>query len=84
MIKNKGYLQISFAWLFAIIVGAVILFLAIYASTRLMSTEQTTLDAKTGKEIGILLNPLETGFESIKATSLGFPVNTRIYNRCNK
>jgi len=80
--KKKG-LQISFAWLFAIIVGAFILFLAIYGVTKLIGFEQTTQDAKTGKEIGILLNPLETGFESVKATSLSFPVNTRIYNKCN-
>ena len=84
MINNKAYLQISFAWLFAIIVGAFILFLAIYASTKLMGTEQETLDAKTGKEIGILLNPLETGFgTTAKVTSFTVPVETRIYNKCN-
>ena len=81
MTNNKGYLQISFAWLFAIIVGAFILFLAIYATTKLMGTEQEILDAKTGKEIGILLNPLETGFETAKMTSFTVPVETRIYNK---
>jgi len=81
--KNKGFLQISFGWLFAIIVGAFILFLAIYFSVKLIGTEQEVQDAKTGKEIGILLNPLETGFETVRATSLGFPVDTRIHNRCN-
>lgn len=82
--KKRGYLQISFAWLFAIIVGAVILFLAIYASTKLISTEQTSLDAKTGKEIGILLNPLETSFESSKSTYFTMPVETKIFNKCDK
>jgi len=83
MIKNKGYLQISFAWLFAIIIGAVILFLAIYVTTKMVSTEQTALDAKTGKEIGILLNPLETSFETAKVTFFTMPVETRIYNKCD-
>jgi len=83
MIKKRGYLQISFAWLFAIIVGVFILFLAIYASTKLMKTEQTTLDAKTGKEIGILLNPLETSFETAKTTFFTMPVETKIYNKCD-
>ncbi len=83
MIKKKGYLQISFAWLFAIIVGAVILFLAIYISTKMISTEQTSLDAKTGKEIGILLNPLETSFQSATVTFFTMPVETRIYNKCD-
>jgi len=81
--KNKRGLEISFAWLFAIIVGAFILFLAIYGTTRIIRTEQTTLDAKTGKQIGILLNPLETGFETIKTTYFTMPVDTRIYNGCN-
>lgn len=80
---NKGYLQISFAWLFAIIVGAFILFLGIYFAVKLIKTEQTIQDAKTGKEIGILLNPLETSFESGKSSSLSFPAETRIYNKCN-
>ena len=82
--NNRGYLQISFGWLFAIIVGIFILFLAIYASTKFIKTEETTLDAKAGKEIGILLNPLETGFgTTAKATFFTMPVETRIYNKCN-
>ena len=80
---KKGYLQISFAWMFAIIVGIFILFLAIFATTKLIKTDQTALDAKTAKEIGVLLNPLETGFETGKSTSLILPSETRIYNRCN-
>jgi len=80
---KKAYLQISFAWLFAIIVGAFILFLAIYATVKLIGTEQTIQDARTGKEIGILLNPLETSFETGKSTSFTLPVETRIYNKCN-
>jgi len=80
--NKRGYLQISFAWLFAIVVGAVILFLAIFAATKLINTEQTTQDAKIGKEISILLNPLETSFETGKTTSLTLPVETRIYNKC--
>ena len=82
--KNKrGALDISFAWLFAIIVGGFILFLAVYAAIKLIGTEQTIQDAKTGKEIGVLLNPLETSFESGKTSLLTMPVETRIYNKCN-
>ncbi len=83
MKKKRGALQISFGWLFAIIVGIFIIFLAIYGVTKLMKTERTTIDAKTGKEIGILLNPLETGFESAKTTSFTIPAESRIYNSCN-
>jgi len=80
--NKKGFLQISFAWLFALIVGAAILFLAIYMSVKIVGNEQTVSSAKTGKEIGILTNPLETGFETGKTSSLTMPINTRIYNKC--
>ncbi len=82
-INKKGALQISFAWLFAIIVGTFILFLAIFAVTKFIQTDQTTQTAKTGKEIGILLNPLETGFETGTITFMSMPLETRIYNKCN-
>lgn len=82
--KNKrGYLQISFGWLFAIIVGIVIIALAIYFVTKIVGTQGTIQSAKTSKEIGILLNPLETSFESAITSSIIFPEETRIYNRCD-
>lgn len=83
MKNEKGFLQISFAWMFAIIIGAFILFLAIFASTKIFKTEQLSSDAETAKEIGVLLNPLETGFETGKTTSIKLPSETRIHNRCN-
>ncbi|MCW8966115.1 MAG: hypothetical protein OQK82_05455 [Candidatus Pacearchaeota archaeon] len=81
--KKRGFLQISFAWLFAIIVGAVILTLAIYGVTKTVDIGETTVDAKTAKEISVLLNPLETGFEIGKTTTIILPAETRIYSRCN-
>ena len=57
----------SFTWLFAIIVGGFILFLAIYAVITIKPSQQLEQDVKLGKEIGNILNLLETGFESIKA-----------------
>ncbi len=83
MIK-RGALEISFGWLFALIAGAIILFFAIYFSTRLISTEKEIISAETGKEIGILLNPLETSFESSQTTSISIPSETRIHNSCDE
>lgn len=80
--KNKRALGISFAWLFAIIVGGFILFLAIYGTTKTIESGQLETSAKTGKELGILLNPLETGFESGSSVALRTPVETRIFNNC--
>ncbi len=84
MKNNRGFIQITFPWHFAIIVGILILFLAIYGVTKLITTEQTIQDVKTSQEIGILLNPLETGFEEAKTTSLLFPVDTRLTIGCNQ
>jgi hypothetical protein len=79
--KNKKGFQMSFAWLFAIIAGVFILFLTIYGVTRLIDTGGDITSAKTGAEIGILLNPLETGFESGRTVLLTMPVETRIHNK---
>jgi len=81
--NKKAYLQISFSWMFAIIVGAVILFLAIYFLTSFIKTGQKEQEFKASKEIGILLNPLEIGFEQGKQTQLTTSVNTRINPTCD-
>ncbi len=80
---KKGVLQISFGWLFAIIVGAFIIFLAIYGITKFKGTEQEALDVKAQEEIGILLNPLEMGFESATSTSFATASESRINNSCD-
>ncbi len=81
--KNKAQLDISFAWIFAIIVGAAILGFAIYLAANIINQGQTTIDAKTAKEIGVLLNPLQLGLEDFKSTKMSFASNTRVYNDCN-
>jgi len=80
---NKKGFEISFSWLFALIVGAFILFLAIYGVTKLIKSETTISDVKIQEEFVILMNPLETGFEAAKSSSISVPVETRVYNRCD-
>jgi hypothetical protein len=81
--RNKRGLEMSFAWLFGIIIGASILFFAIYLVATMIGNEDELQGAKTSNEIGILLNPLETGFESSKSSSFSMPVETRIRNVCD-
>lgn len=83
MLNKKGDLNISFGWLFAIIVGAVILVLAIYGATKVIKTGQQGEQTVGAKELGILLNPLETGFESAISTPLSLKAETRIFNTCS-
>jgi hypothetical protein len=82
-LKKRGALEISFGWLFAIIAGIAIIFIAIYFSSKLVHSSQETVSAETGKEIEILLNPLETSFESSQITSMTIPTETRINNICD-
>lgn len=80
--RNKRGFEFSFAWLFAIIIGAVIIFLSIYASTRFVKTERIVQDTELAKELGIILNPLETGIETGKSDKISMPSETRLFNDC--
>ena len=79
---KKGFLQISFAWLFGIIAGAIILALAITIATKITNIGQHQTSAETQKQISVLLNPLETGFQNGQVTTLSLSAPTRIYNTC--
>ncbi len=81
MMNKKGF-EFTFAWIFAIIVGAVIMFLAVYATYSLISTERSISDTEAAKQFGIILTPVETNLESSKITPIKFNEETRIYNRC--
>jgi len=81
--NKKGFLQISFQWLFAIIVGAIILFLAIYAVSKFSSTNEATSGTKINAQLSALLNPLESSFETSKITPLNLGTETRIYPLCD-
>lgn len=81
--KKRGFIEISFAWLFGIIAGAIILALAIFAAVRIMNIGQSSTGAETQNQIAVLLNPLETSFQTGQVVSLSLPAETRIYNECD-
>jgi hypothetical protein len=83
-IKKRGDIEISFSWLFAIIVGVAILFAGFYLASRFINIGQQSTSASVGKEIQVLLNPLETSFESSQTTSIIIPSETRINNECEE
>lgn len=68
--------------MFAIIVGAVIIFIAIFAATSFIQSSRIESDAKVAEQLGILLNPVETSLEDSRYASIIFPVETRFINRC--
>jgi len=79
--RKRGY-EFNFAWLFAIIAGAVILFLAIYIAVKMVGTERYKLDTVTAKQLSIIFEPLETGLASGKSNIARLRDDTRIYNKC--
>lgn len=80
--RKKGF-EFSFAWLFGLIVGAVVLFLAIYAVTRLIGAKDYQIDTVTAKQMSIVFEPLETGLASgKKIRTVNLNEDTRIYNDC--
>jgi hypothetical protein len=83
MKNKKGAMEFSFGWIFAIIAGIFILSLAIYGVIKFINLERASQDAQTAKDIGVLMNPLESSFESIKRTMITTPAQTRIYTGCS-
>ncbi len=83
MTNKKGF-EFSFALLFAIIVGAAIIFFAIYATSKLIFTEKKIQETEAGKEFGILLNPIETSLEDAKTAKISFSSDTRFVNDCSE
>ena len=76
---NKKAIAMSFNWLFAIIVGAIILFLAIYATSKFIKTSEEVIYTETSAKLIALLDPLETGLASGKSEEISFKKQTRTY-----
>jgi hypothetical protein len=80
--KGKRGIEFNFAVLFSIIIGALIIFLAIYASTRAIRTGTSEQQASLTKQLTIIFDPMETGIASGKASSFSFTEESRVYNEC--
>ncbi len=70
--------------MFAIIIGTAIIFIAVYAATKLIGTGEKISDTETGKQIGILLSPVETSIEEGKSATISLVEEARITNICNE
>jgi len=81
--KNKKGLEMSFAVVFSIIVGAIIIFFAIYTVNKFIRTERYSLDTETAKKLSIIYDPLETGTAYGKTSQVSFRQETRIYTSCS-
>lgn len=80
--KRGKKAQISFQWIFAIIVGAVILFLAIFAASKYINLQRYQYDTEIAAKLSILLNPVESSIAAATATKIELPVQTRFQLSC--
>lgn len=83
MIKNKKGMEFSFVWLFAILAGTAILFLAIYGAISVgkgMSNSQNTLVAK---ELTVISDSLQAGGAAATGSVIHFPREIEIYQECS-
>lgn len=82
--KNKKAIAMSFNWIFAILAGVVILFLAIYGVTRFVETGEKTIGTETAAQISALLDPLETGLASGKSAQINFKKEAQTFYTCDE
>lgn len=82
---GKRGIELSFGWMFALIAGAAILFLAVFFAWQLLKIGEQEVDAKTTEQLSILFDPMETGLASSRSFA---PINlnreTRVYSECKE
>jgi hypothetical protein len=83
MKNKKAIFGMSFNWIFAILAGGFILVIAIYGASKFIQTSETNLNTQTAARLTSLLDPLETGLASGKATEINFQKQSRFYFTCN-
>src|SRR3989344_115280 len=81
--RNKKAFEMSFAWMFSIIAGAIILFLAIYMTMQFITPQRHISQSELAKSLGALLDPLETGKGvAVESAVIEIAGEARIYNKC--
>ncbi len=83
MIKTKKGIAMSFNWIFAIVAGVVILFIAIYATVKIVGVGEYQIYTETAAKLDILLDPIRPGLASGKSEQINFKKETRTYYTCN-
>jgi len=81
---NKKAIAMPFNWIFTIIVGTVILFLAIYGVSKFIGTSEYQVYTESAAKLESLLNPLGTGLASGKSTQIIFKKDVRTYYTCSE
>ena len=81
---NKKGFEMSFSWLFAILVGAIILFLAITLITKISDNQNYSNDLIGAKEISVLSDNFELGYETSSISRIKLPSDSRMFLECSE
>lgn len=82
--ENKKGLEMSFVWIFAIVIGSMIIVLAVYFAVRFINTEQMGVNTQTAREFANLFDPLQTSIEESRVPyPLELITETRVFTSCN-
>ena len=76
---QKKAISMPFNWIFAIIVGAIILFIALYASGNILTTGSTTIGVITTKQFISYFDPFETGITEGKSEPVELQKMSRLF-----
>ena len=74
--------QIPFQFIFAVLVGGVILFLALFATSKYVNLQRYQYDTELAAKLSVLLNPVESSIAEATATRIDMPVLTRMQLSC--
>lgn len=81
---DKKAIGMSFNWIFAIIAGAFILFLAIFVSSNFIKTSEKVIYTETAASLISFFDPLETGLASGKAHEIRFKKRSKVFFDCEE
>ncbi len=84
LFKSKRAFEMSFNWIFALIAGAAILFIAIYGVTQFIGTAQHASYTEAATAVSMLFDPLETESASLISQVITFRKETRTLYQCFK
>ncbi len=79
----KKAISIPFEWIFAMIIGAIIIFLAIYVATKGFDTGNKYVNTQVISRLEGFLSPYETGIGSGQTGEIHFTASSVVYfNKC--
>jgi hypothetical protein len=81
--NNKKAFEMSFNWIFALVVGGIILFIAVYAAIKIGYTGNDIGNTEAAAKIVSLLDPMGAGIASGTSDIIKFQSPSRVFIKCD-